>query len=568
MREEDVIVLLSNANSDICENTRSTFSNELPRDSVGPGNWEVGIDYLHMDNFFTHIPHNVLIEEFSVLIIHITSGRVFGTISFNDHNYIVTNEQLLNVMRHQTVGIDWSRSTTKLNLTHYNINDGMGLTNGFIFTPAGDLFEPEDDAFGLAMSRNVIDWLNAGDSVENLIQRINYGKQSFVRMKPDIVLSNKEYSRIWPASINISLDQICANMTSHGYSQVVKSIPFNDELRKKTAISKKFEKGEYFELKSGVPKYFKVSLTSEAGNPLHLATGQPTVLAIKLRPRMTKSFVINLSSDDNLKEFPTNSNSEFKATLPHPISLNDSWEVALSTIRYPTHINYSAKLNSTCNLLITYLSDGETTTLTFYFEGMSPAYTPVEFIYELNIRAVAVAKVYRYEFYPVFYYDEDTAEVTFSVVKIEGGEQLRLGVIGLSEKMSEFLGNENNKSDVDDGTGVAFSTFYKGGTIPIGHLHDSTLIPQSMLIYTNITKPIIVGGAYGKVVKVIPIRRDGAGTRLQDVHLYESQSLSFITASNSEVYTIDVRLTDIGGNAIQFHKSANSSINFIVRKKK
>ena len=576
------IILISNANTDVFDNTRTQFTNSMPRESIEPGRWEVGIDYFHMDNFFVHNPDDLYTQEYSMVYYDILTRRILAAIKIKGDDNITSNEQFLQVIKKKFSLLPIEPGFVRPDYMHMSFGD----THAVWHTVA----VAKNTA--IAMDPLLIKRLRLTTEQMQPVRMIRHGTGPydgfgfFVPMRPVIDVANNVYDeeeRTWPALINIVLEGIKANISSGGYSKIVKSIPFNFVDRTKFAISRTFEKGEYFALESEIPQYFKVTLTDENDRRLNLASGQPTVLAINLRKTMQKSFVISVNSGNNPEEFPSNTSSQFRTSLPHSISLNDGWEVALSSIRFSNHINYGAKVDTSYWMGIYYLAptpnrveadpSPDLLEMKINFDKLGNCFTPAEIFERMtlhgNLRIAETAHKLKIK----FDYDVEANEVRLSIFDTEDTDIKDLPLfeafIIMSESLSHLLGDETVKSD--DGSYTAEYSRKglsdKGGKLFLGHLHASALIPQTLLVYTNITNPIIIGGSYGKIVKVLPIKPPKNKANPLDTILYESKTLSFITAANSEVYTIDVRILDIGGQYVDFYSDSSTSVNFIVRKK-
>ena len=74
----------------------------------------IGDEYLHMDNFFSHIPDEVLSDECSILFYSPETSEVYGTVKFEARDYITNNRQLFDTILTKTKGVIFEMSTDHL----------------------------------------------------------------------------------------------------------------------------------------------------------------------------------------------------------------------------------------------------------------------------------------------------------------------------------------------------------------------------------------------------------------------------------------------------------------------
>lgn len=555
LRSKQNIVLISNGISDTHINTRSHFQNDLPPESLENKRWELGVDSFHLDNRFSYIPIEVI--DLPHAIVFVREGERDRSLNITEEDYIHNSRQFYDLL-----------------LRNFFISEGTTGASGasIDFSMQGDIAKfiqlPDAPIHRIFMHRNIIDWLNIWSWVRKPHTTRNFKKIPFIEISNPFYISNTNgFAKQWPTSINISIDEIQPKINGHSYNKIVKTIPYQTDYKYQPTISHRFEEGEYFELSEASTKSFKVKLINEEGNLLRLVSGQPSVLVLNLREKMEKTFVITVNSKDDLVEFPANNNTSFRATLPHPISLNDSWEVALSSVRFSNHINYSAHIGEDFVMSLVDIVDVENPiTYNIPFIYLRDAYTPEEIIELMDDRINDVLIEKGSNIRSHLRYQPKTRSITLELLAYNNQGILvpqQWAGVGLSNSLSEFFGNESR--DVSANAELAFTTTYRGEKIGIGIMRDSTLIPQTLLVYTNLTKPIIVGGAYGPIIKVVPIKTPKENARPQDVTLFESKTLTYITAANIEVYTVDIDIRDIGGKPVEFHKDSTTSVNFIFR---
>jgi hypothetical protein len=94
-----------------------------------------------------------------------------------------------------------------------------------------------------------------------------------------------------------------------------------------------------------------VRVTDENSEPI-APTGSPIVLHFVMKKMSRPSFIVRVSSNQGLAEFPRNNNAAFSIQLPSPIDLSEgNWRVAITTMFFPPLVRTVSHMYVSCNFI-------------------------------------------------------------------------------------------------------------------------------------------------------------------------------------------------------------------------
>ena len=533
------IVLSSNANVDLYTNTRATYINKLPSHlSLPHGLWEVGLEFFHLDNIFSAVPRLLSTPKYAFILTSRRSWKVLGGVPINKTEFL-SNVMQVRTLFSKHIGAEHAimdihaGPPTSLEMTLVQDTQFWALPNAVIF---------------FRLTKYII----------TPTKSRTYRGETYFLLSPTIFISNDnlKIKREIPTEIHINLAELRPTISGKGYSSTLATLPYNKEMRRDKTMSHIFERPDFYELSTPSVTKLSVSLTDENNTELNLSVGQPTVLVLLLRPKMEKTFIVRVSSRDSIEDFPENTPSNFRAMLPHTISLSNLWEVALSVMRLPKDIDYTAKLGVDHWLIIGLYAANQLVQHTVVLDDLPPCFTAATLLEAISSKVVTVVDL------EGFVFRLDARKGGVKVFSSLYEEPLTHGIT-ISRELAKLF-------SVDSPNDYSFEIVGRKneGTL-IGTFRDGALLPQTLLVYTNVINPIILGGEYAQIIKVLP--RPGAEDypTLHETKLYESKNLNYISAASSQLYYIDIKLIDTAGDYVKFRKNEDSmtSINLIFRKK-
>jgi hypothetical protein len=101
------------------------------------------------------------------------------------------------------------------------------------------------------------------------------------------------------------------------------------------------------------------------------------------------------------------------------------------------------------------------------------------------------------------------------------------------------------------------------GSFTSPHPIDLTrLLPNHILVYSDLVRPTLMGSTYQQVIKYVPISKD-------DLNSYESEHLEFVNIHSNYIPSFHVWIGTTGGKTIKFKEDdAEVLFNFVFRKLK
>ncbi len=463
---EHNIILVSNACVDkYPNNSRAVYINDLPSQyTIEKKKWTVSVESLFFDNSFSAIPSNVLFYQPNFIVMHKDLNAAIS-ISLNPDDKITSVLDLTRLvfekLHHH---ISHHHPTFEIQLEDYPFFQHSHVGPQTIKT----LIPSEWHVF---FQHETLKWLNMKEST--LKPAYLFGKNYQVvngNVKMGLKRTLKHFI---PPKINLKLSQLQPYPSNNSYSQLLGSIILNKKtILEPSGFHYSFEGKEQFELDKESTS-FKVELIDQSGKPIPFPKGQPTILTLHLKHKMTESFMMTVSSEENQEIFPQNTNYDFKVALPSPINLSGIWKVALTSCQLPSELNLQTYIEHELYEMFTF-AEGLQTLLSFRNDGNDDIFdvgTLIQKISDLILPIKAPSE-------PSFHGKKITLlyNVNSKVVSIERPSSVTLL---FNRPLANLLG-------ILDPVAISenFTSFLSSKTkMELGKPLLHKLIPQSILIY-------------------------------------------------------------------------------------
>jgi hypothetical protein len=371
-----------------------------------------------------------------------------------------------------------------------------------------------------------------------------YCKYPRLYCNPSSVFTDPD--RRYPKVIKILCDKIKPQIFNSTHSQdlIVFCPDFNNKKDKYYFVE--FENQQYVSLSNSILSDFEVRLCDEENNKLQLLTGVPSIVKLSIKKMEEQAFNVRLTSSKT-KEITSNTNSSFKVRLPNTLSLNRNWSVALTSINHPNIFSTFLEKSTTRSILFKYIADDGIlfTTVKFSFEK-DRTYSKNEIINNLNDFFVSS------NIGVVYLSDRNKVEMLFKYqgeLIISNYILQLLGYNGFIDHDSQHpitrivvdgLHNSiriQSITDTEDHYILEFKT----------DMDLDILRPDYVIAYSNIVSSSIIGGAYSKILRIIPIYKTE-----EDYVIKEFRHKEFIELQNTEIVEIEIELRSHDGSLVNF----------------
>ena len=310
------------------------------------------------------------------------------------------------------------------------------------------------------------------------------------------------------------------------------------------AYCSEVEQPEYRRLSRGRHPYLRIELVDENDKQLDLAYGQTTFVELHIKRMDDEHFMLRLSSDDIRSN---GTSSDFHFTFDSPMVLDGGvWEMALTSIMYPNR--QRRLLDSNYPTFILSCADSATT-------------IPIR---SNDLKSVTSLLEALKRFIKKTFGD---------VLAIECGDDNRITLVTeqhISLAIRSDLACLMGQSDVDlnSDTHVFTLRYNPNRRAYVYSMPDivdvNRLLPNTMLVYCDIMKPIIIGGAYSQVLKLVPtdVGNDGGYV------LHSCRHLDFVEVSSDHITGMGLKLCKFdGGQVAMENEHEHVLYNILFRRK-
>ena len=336
-------------------------------------------------------------------------------------------------------------------------------------------------------------------------------------------------------------------------------IPFTHSTKENPSFFHEAIEKEYFRLSSTLLERLTITLRDEKSELLHLFTSQSTVVKLKFKKMQNKeAFVTRFASTDSENIYPENRANKFRVQLPHVLDLESGqWEVALSSIHYPEKLSIANILRNKKNFWMQILTPANNDArisnrnIRFNFATLAEEVDNVTDL--LNRINNAVRQAFHGLGILRLTLEQDQS-ISYSASML---------TLRLSPLMAKLMGNLAVTNDMDYFELVSVEN-PENGRFP-GQADLSRCLPNNLLLHSDFIKPILVGGAYSKTLKLIPRLGEETGEKYRT---YYSHHLDFVNLGINKISTVEFSLTDISGYPITFQDDDSvTHLNILFRMK-
>lgn len=313
------------------------------------------------------------------------------------------------------------------------------------------------------------------------------------------------------SAVNLVQDLAIIPTTKQGY-------PFYNICRQK----------EYFPLNTHRLSEISIKLVDENNFPLHLGSGQPTLLKFRLKKLSMRSFVLRLSSLESRTVFPDDSNSSFRIILQQPLDCS-KWNVALSSIYLPNLTDIRAHLTAENFFFVVV---GEEGVKRFTLEDAT------------ELTQKSILELIQLRLSNTFLTNSPVdIEEDEGVLFVKFNQNAKLHFSGLLAYLLSQTPLPTSKMQSLEGL--------KSQRVRLGRLKFDKLQPHSILLYCNFITPIIFGNSYARVLQIIPFFNSENDAN-NDIMKYEAQHLEFLPLLMNDPQTLQFEMRNSSGHLLKF----------------
>lgn len=364
-------------------------------------------------------------------------------------------------------------------------------------------------------------------------------------LKSDIISLE---SRHYPKLIKVVCDSIQPQILNSQYSKdlLIFSPDFSNT---QNYFYHELECVDYIPLLNNNLSNFHIQLLDENNQQLQLLSGHATILKLNFRKMTTgkRSFNIRLTSSVS-SHFPHNTHSKFKVKIPSPIQLDNTWNVSVNSINCP--VKFTTFLTETESRTVTF-QDSQTNERSEYSFSDKKTYSITDLVNELNYfletKNIGKAALDKHGRLELLIKTAGTFEFGIFLAKILGCEKPAIENEGIKTVVIKVFGNHG--FSYNPGTGETIVKFVNTPNIEY-------LKPNYFIIYSNIVKSSIIGGGYGKILRVVPLRE----TKL-NYAIMEFKRQEFYPLENDEINIIEIQLRSHDGRFVNFFPNQDIILN-------
>lgn len=533
------VLVVSNASTDVHpENSTANFTNILPHSLSLRGNWQVALQTISFHNTLSNLPAATLINVDNHMLVVPGTSRQDTMLKIKFLKRFYTPASVRAFLKTVTPPV-YSKYFDA------NINEQGRLA---ISLKGCSLFVQELFCFWLELS--------AVDRPRHNFNGVFYTEFDARTINLELISESDRYGEeVVPSFVKIQLREMKATLAGGGFHQDLAVIPYEQP---QGAANQLFfyeaAKKEYFKISEDTLQCLSLKLCGDNNQQLVIPSRQPTFVKLNFKNMHSSgSFQVRLCSNDSLDLFPQNTSSNFRVQLPRELSLDgNNWEVALSSLHYPSEID------------------------------------PISFLPPQH-------------FWIKVLFNSDLAQwqpltISFETVRNVSGESLARAI---AEKVSAKFGPNVLRVSMTPGGRMQFealnrqinihlsplfalvvgeivvsppATFYdlavpKSSKLLLpGVVNVSICLPQNLLVYCDVISPVISGGKYCNVLKLIPVP---LGKKNNNYTTYVSRHLDYADVATDRVQTLHFVTSAATGEEVTFSdKTALSYVTIIFRRKK
>ena len=516
-------IMSSNASTELYTgNTLTQFKNELPHNLEVEG-YQIALQSLYLDNKFGNIPNCILGTKNHFLLF--LQDRLLPISSHTITNHVLSISSFVTTVKNSLFNEE-ARTFRKFDIHAILSNKRLQITLRKSYL----LIHPEvNKYFGFI-----------GEPFE--YEGLNYTKMDSEKMST--YTSSKDFptKTATPSLIKVKLGEMRQNLSGLKEQDlaIIKVQPKNQY-----PIHNVCKRKEYFHLACTRLSTLSVRLVDEDNYPLHLSSGQPTLLKLQFKKFPMKSFVLRLSSLESTNIFSDNTSSSFRIKLAENIQWSN-WDVALSSIYLPAKTDIGQLLTAENVYIEISTVDGFTRLTLDDLKDFTARGLVKHLQWKLSIAFEDRAKPFEVEL-------EEDGKIYFVflddvTVKLSGMLSYLLNSAASHQEFTTIIGRNRVKRVV-------------------GMPNFKKFHPHTVLVYCNFITPILVGNEFAKVLQMIPYYdsdTDGA-----TIMKFEAQHLDFLPMSMNDASTLQFEMRNSAGDYITFeNEDTEILLTLVFREKK
>lgn len=315
---------------------------------------------------------------------------------------------------------------------------------------------------------------------------------------------------------------------------------------------------EYVNLTSSILKALNISIKTLSGEVLEQSVAQPSIVVLKFKKMVDARnlYTINITNDNQTD--PADFTVNFPETLVKDGQQNP-WEVAVSRISFSPLFkafpegnfrigiycdtdDYVTKFN--VNTWDSYLKSKPNGIINFKYDDI---YYEETFISEINSHIQKAAD--KINLKGAVTLDKDSRKVSTQIKSVKE-ETYKTCLILLPEELLYVLGY--------DGGGVFYKNGYAIVPTKIGkrltgkrEWNVDFLLPQNLLLYSDVVKPSLLGNVFGQYLTHIPIVYDNDKIDVPYL-VHEPKNLNFHHLQTGDLNNIKFQLLQVDGKKPRF----------------
>jgi hypothetical protein len=518
---EFYVLLSSTASKDVfTENTSSNFSNIIPKELSLIDGWKVSLQAIYFEaNFVNNLPKSIksAIDHFVFCDLN---SRPIKKVTLQANAY--TTKLLYETLNTSFYGTYEKRLKIQFDTNENIINIKIRNCNFFIL-------------------QEVCTWLKINIFGKAIA---NEGGKKYVKFTSNheittAIRTSSIIPECFPSEIKVQLMEMEQSLSSAGNHKNLSIIPFRTSNTPNYSFYHEVSQKEYFNFGSTNSQTLSVCLVDEANDELQLYSKQPTFIKLKFKRMEASSFILRLSSKDSTNLYETNNATSFRIQLPQTIIRQGVWEVAVSSINYPSKINAGSYMRYQ-DLWIDFIINNAKSDRVHLNEEMIINYASLETAITKHADKILGDGIFTFEI------EEDFAVNYTSTIPLKLKLSPTLASILGHQQIINLLPNENLASGIAD---------------------IDRCLPNAIALYCDFTNPIVAGGKYCQILKFFPLIGEEEERSITHNNTYESHHMDFVRVSSNNLQSLQFELRDGNGQIIEFtNTNAVTNVNLLFQK--
>ena len=342
------IYCISNAQTNIYNNSLTKFTNLLPNDVASTdNNWYMSLESIAFNTDFDALQpppsrkhfHFYCTPQLKQGIKQLTYRNIPRNHGLNFSTTICNN---------RTLQSDFYRLIHKNDIFNDNFIS-VGLYDGesktiLVTKRRSDRITKK---YTLLIYKKLLKAFKINPEIKNLKNVVNIDNFEYVifpRTTKSFTLTVKEDYNYKPDLILIKSINIEANSNDAIDNHILGTVVFSENknsnnIETNSYFSHEFESKLYYPLNTSSITNLNFQLLNKSGSPLQLQVGTSTVIKVHIKNmnQSYETFHKFLSSNQSNTLYPKNTNNDFKIILNNPVNFSIKWEVAISQISIPNN---------------------------------------------------------------------------------------------------------------------------------------------------------------------------------------------------------------------------------------